>query len=90
MKRSLVTFAITLAAAMENDSPSPLTNASCGTGRPFTGNPSTSAMSGVSASEPRASAIALWVARRMLIPSISSGPTMATAQMISGFAVISS
>ena len=74
---------------MESERPSPLTKASCGTGRPFTGKPSNSAMSGFSESEPMASAIALWVARRMLILSISSGPTMATAQMMSGFAVIS-
>lgn len=74
---------------MESDSPSPFTKASCGTGRPFTGKPSTRAMSGLSESEPTASAIALWVARRMLISSISSGPTKATAHTTSGFPVIS-
>ncbi len=74
---------------MESESPSPFTTDSCGTGRPFTGNPSTSAMSGVSESEPRASAIALWVARSMLIRSISSGPTKATDQTTPGFPVIS-
>ena len=89
MKRSLVTFAITLAAAIESESASPFTNASCGTGRPFTGNPSTSAMSGFSESDASASAIALCVARRMLIASISSGPTNATAQTTAGFPVIS-
>lgn len=89
MKRSLVTFAITLAAAMERESPSPFTTASCGMDSPFTGRPSTRAMSGFSEREDRARPIALCVARRMLIPSISSGPTMATAQMTAGFAVSS-
>ena len=89
MNRSLVTFAITLAAAMDMESPSPFTRASCGTVRPFTGKPSIRAMSGLSASAASANPIARCVARRMLILSISSGPTISTAQMTLGFPVIS-
>ncbi len=74
---------------MESESPSPFTKASCGIGRPFTGSPSTRAMAGVSEREPSAIAIALWVARRMLISSISSGPTRATLQTTAGFPMIS-
>ena len=74
---------------MESERPSPFTKASCGTGRPFTGRPSTRAMSGVSEREPSAIAIALCVARRMLISSISSGPIRATLQTTAGFPMIS-
>ena len=74
---------------MESERPSPFTTDSWGTGKPFTGNPSTKATSGISESLPTASAMALWVARRILISSISSGVTKATAQMTAGFVVIS-
>ncbi len=88
MSRSLVTFAITLAAAMDSDSPSPFTRDSCGKPRSRAGSPSTSAMSGRVRRPANASAIARCVARKMLIRSISSGSTSATAQITSGCAVI--
>jgi len=85
---SLVTFAITLAAAIDKESPSPFTKDSCSTGNPFTGSPSTNAIPGSSERLERANAMARWVARRIFSSSISFGPTIATDQITPESAVI--
>ena len=81
MMRSRVTLAMTLAAAMERLSASPPTSAVAGTGNGRTGNPSIKACCGATGSAATARRIASWVARRMLMRSISSFPAMETAQV---------
>jgi len=84
-----VTFAMMLAAAMLKLSASPPTSAVCGSGNGRTGRPSMSTCCGGGSSCATALRIAWCVARRILMRSISSCPTIATAQRIFACAVIS-
>ena len=84
MRRSRVTLAMMLAAAMLRLRASPPTKALCGTGRPRTWSPSTRAWSGGAGRARTARAMARWVARRMLWRSISSTVARQAAQATPG------
>lgn len=78
MIRSRTTLAKTLAAAILKLSPSPPTTACCGRGRSGTGNPSTKRRPGCADNPFTARRMARWVARSILMRSISSAATVAT------------
>ena len=80
IKRSRVTLAMTLAAAMDKLTQSPSMIAVCGRGNGVTGSPSISTCSGIAGSPSSANRIALCVARRILIWSISIESTMPMLQ----------
>jgi len=84
MRRSRVTLAMMLAAAMLRLSASPPTSAVCGTGRPRAGSPSIKVWSGGAGRAFTARAMARWVARRMLRRSISSTPAWPVDQTTPG------
>ena len=75
---------VDLPAAMDRLDASPSTMARCGTGRPLTGRPSTSARSGGGDSCASARAMARCVARRMFSVSISSTEAAATPMRACG------
>ena len=87
MRRSRVTLAMMLAAAMLRLSVSPATSAVCGTESPRTGSPSTSAWPGFRGRASRARAMARCVARRMLSLSISATSAWPMPQWMSARAV---
>jgi hypothetical protein len=86
---SRVTLAITLAAATLKLMQSPSMIAVCGIGKGITGSPSIKTWSGGSVSAMIAMRMALWLARRILIRSISMESTTPTVHLTSGLATSS-